>query len=92
MALKKKVVGFTVTVDDKPTGLALAYCGADIVSEGRSSLKGTRLYFDTTVTMFPTRKAARRAIERTARVVALQGVSSVWMNARYNVVPLVVLK
>jgi hypothetical protein len=91
MALKKKVIGFTVTVDGQPVGLALAKAGADIVAEGRSSLKGTRLFYDTTVTVFPTRKAARRAIARTVRSVAGIG-PSLWTGKAYKVFPLVVLQ
>ena len=83
--LKKKIVGYAVTVEDKATGLALCSGGADIVSEGRCSLKGTRLYYDTVVTVFSSRRSARRAIERTKRAVAAGA-------EEYRVVPLVVLK
>ena len=90
MALKRKVIGYTVTVNGQPTGLALVKGMADIVSEGRSSLKGTRLAFDTTVTVFPTRKAANRAIARTEHLV--ETFNSLWFDANYEVKPLVVLK
>jgi hypothetical protein len=88
--LKAIEVGYIVTVNDSPTGLALRRGGGDIVLEKCSSLKDTRLYFDTTATSFPSRKAAQRAIERTK--LSVIKLNTVWVNATYKIVPLVRFK
>lgn len=90
--IKEKKIGYIVTVNEHPTGLAL-YEGLDIVKEKRSSLKGTRLYFDTKATLFPTRRKARRAIKRTMRAVAVTPGFNIWKDgAEFYIVPVTVLK
>ena len=88
--LREVTIGYTVVVNDQPADMCLVGSMADIVKEERGSLKGTRLCFGSHTTLFPTRKAANRAIERTKLAVASSPMARLgaWATAVYEVRPI----